>query len=112
MITVSFGDFQFLCDESTLKLTDEEKIKVFSSPISSPKVQSLGKLPRTLTGESVYKSESGILRYGVLHSLIGTTATLKTPLCDMTARLFKVELKGEKNIDKIRFEFYFCEVEE
>ena len=111
MTTLSFGDFVFHCDESTLKLVDEENIKVFSSPISSPKVQSLGRKPRVLTGEAVYKSENGILRYGVLHSLIGTVATLKTPLCEMTARLFKVELSGEKNIDKIRFNFSFCEVE-
>jgi hypothetical protein len=110
MFTVSFGDFEFFCDETTLKITSEENIKIFSSPISTPKVQSLGKMPRTVTGKSVYTTQNGLLRYATLSALVGTQNLLKTPFGEITARLYKVEISGDKDPNRIAFNFYFCEV--
>ena len=112
MQTLVFGDYCFFCDEKSLKLTDEENIKVFSSPITSPKVQSLGKTPRIISGETVYSGERGILQYATMRALIGTVGTLSTPFGDFNARLFHLSLKGDSNPAAIHFNFKFCEVEE
>ena len=111
MQTLSFGDYTFFCDEKSLKLTDEENIKVFSSPISEPKVQSLGKLPRIISGETIYSGERAILQYLTLRALVGSTNTLTTPMGTFNARLFHLTLKGDSNPTTIHFNFKFCEVE-
>ena len=110
MNKIKFGDADLFCDETTLKLTSEENLKVFSSPISPPRVQTLGKLPRTLFAKAVHSAKSSAEKYAQIHALIGTTAFLKCSLCEMNACLYKVELSGEKNPDNVVFNFYFCEV--
>lgn len=111
MQTLSFGDYTFFCDEKTLALTDEENIKVFSSPISAPKVQSLGKNPRIISGETVYSGERAIMQYLTMRALLGSVNTLSTPMGNFNARLFHLSLKGDSNPTTIHFNFKFCEVE-
>ena len=110
MNKITFGAVDVFCDETTLKLTSEENLKIFSSPISPPKVQTLGKLPRQVFAKAVHSAKFSAEKYNEINSLIGTTALLKCSLCQMNACLYKVELSGEKNPDNVVFNFYFCEV--
>ena len=112
MQTLSFGDYEFFCDEKTLEVTQEENIKVFSSPISAPKIQSLGINPRIISGETVYSGERGIVQYLTLKALLGTVDTLNTPMGSFKARLFSITLKGNSNPTAIHFKFKFYEVED
>ncbi len=112
MQTLTFGDYSFFCDEKTLKLTDEETLKVFSSPISVPKLQSLGRAPRLIIGEAVYSGERGIMEYATMRALLGSENILKTAFGEIYARLFHISLLGGSNPETIRFLFKFYEVQD
>ena len=110
MNKITFGETVFFCDETSLKLTNEENLKVFSSPISPPRVQVLGKLPQKVFLKAVHSAKQAQEKYAEINALIGTTALLKCSLCQMTACLYKVELTGDKNPNNVVFNFYFCEL--
>ncbi len=112
MLKLTFGMQDLFAEKKSLKLSNEEKIKFFSSPINEACFQSLGKLPLTVSGSVVVSGEKAKVQYSALKPLLGMSDTLKSPFGEMRARLVSLELCCENNPDTLKISFKFLEVKE